>query len=233
MDRLCLEVCLLRTLENENIITSFSSWTDHKHKTLNFITKVCTSGNLREYRRKHLHVSIKALKKWFKQILRGLEYLHSHEPCIIHRDLNCSNVFINGNLGQVKIGDLGLAAKVGKSHMAHSMLGTLEFMALELDDENYTEMVDIYAFGMCVLELVTLEIPYSECDSVAKIYKKMSSGVKSWALNKVKDSEVKGFIEKCLAPESERSSASELLNEPFFDGLDDEEKYNTGFDFSF
>jgi len=199
MDRLCLEVCLLRTLENENIITSFSSWTDHKHKTLNFITKVCTSGNLREYRRKHLHVSIKALKKWFKQILRGLEYLHSHEPCI------------------------GLAAKVGKSHMAHSMLGTLEFMALELDDENYTEMVDIYAFGMCVLELVTLEIPYSECDSVAKIYKKMSSGVKSWALNKVKDSEVKGFIEKCLAPESERSSASELLNEPFFDGLDDAE----------
>ncbi|XLU57597.1 hypothetical protein S245_052245, partial [Arachis hypogaea] len=56
--------------------------------TLNFITEVCTSGNLREYRKRHRH------------ILRGLNYLHTHEPCIIHRDLNCSNVFVNGNVGQ-------------------------------------------------------------------------------------------------------------------------------------
>lgn len=68
---------------------------------LNFITEVCASGNLRDYRKKHRHVSIKALKKWSKQVLEGLEYLHTHEPCIIHRDLNCSNIFINGNVGQV------------------------------------------------------------------------------------------------------------------------------------
>ena len=230
MDRLYSEVGLLRTLENRNIITSFGSWTDHEHKTLNFITEVCTSGNLREYRRKHQHVSIKALKNWLRQILRGLEYLHSHEPCIIHRDLNCSNVFINGNLGEVKIGDFGLAEKVGKSHVAHSIVGTPEFMAPELYDENYTETVDIYAFGMCALELVTLEIPYSECECVAKIYKKVSSGVKPRALNKVEDLEVKGFIEKCIAPPSERSSASQLLKDPFFDVLDDEDKYDTSLD---
>ncbi|XP_039012262.1 probable serine/threonine-protein kinase WNK11 [Hibiscus syriacus] len=50
---------------------------------------------------------MKALKKWSKQILKGLDYLQTHDPCIIHRDLNCSNVFVNGNTGQVKIGDLG------------------------------------------------------------------------------------------------------------------------------
>ncbi|GKV38693.1 hypothetical protein SLEP1_g46578 [Rubroshorea leprosula] len=65
-----------------------------------------------------------ALKKWSKQILKGLNYLHTHEPCIIHRDLNCSNLFVNGNIGQVKIGDLGLVATVGKNHSAHSILGT-------------------------------------------------------------------------------------------------------------
>ncbi|KAB1224611.1 putative serine/threonine-protein kinase WNK11 [Morella rubra] len=162
IDRLYTEVLLLRTLNNENIIAAFSSWTDLESMTLNFLTEVCTSGNLREYRRKHRHISIKALKKWLRQILWGLEYLHSHEPCIIHRDLNCSNVFISGNVGEVKIGDLGLAAMVGKDRIAHSILGTPEFMAPEVYDENYTEMVDIYAFGMCVLELVTLEMPYSE-----------------------------------------------------------------------
>ncbi|KAI8008040.1 putative serine/threonine-protein kinase WNK11 [Camellia lanceoleosa] len=228
IDRLYSEVRLLRTLKNKNIIALYNVWRDEERNTLNFITEVCTSGNLREYRKKHKHVSMKALKKWSKQILKGLNYLHTHDPCIIHRDLNCSNVFINGNIGQVKIGDLGLAAIVGKSHSAHSILGTPEFMAPELYDEDYTELIDIYSFGMCVLEMVTLELPYSECDSVAKIYKKVTSGVRPRAMDKVKDPEVKAFIEKCLAQPRARPSAADLLKDPFFYGiyLDDDENDN-------
>jgi len=48
-------------------------------------------------------------------------------------------------------------------------------MAPELYEEEYNELVDIYAFGMCLLELVTLEYPYSECSNAAQIYKKVSS----------------------------------------------------------
>ncbi|XXG76175.1 hypothetical protein AAC387_Pa08g0586 [Persea americana] len=217
--RLYAEVRLLRSMKHENIIELYNMWTDEETQTLNFITEVCTSGNLREYRNKHRHVSLKAVKKWSKQILMGLEYLHTHEPCIIHRDLNCSNIFINGNVGQVKIGDLGLAAIVGKSHAAHSILGTPEFMAPELYEEEYTELVDIYSFGMCVLEMVTLEIPYSECDSIAKIYRKVTAGVRPQAMNKVKDPEVWAFIERCLAQPRARPSASQLLRDAFFDSL--------------
>ncbi|KAF5177073.1 Serine/threonine-protein kinase WNK1 [Thalictrum thalictroides] len=182
---------------------------------------------LRDYRKKHRPVSIKALKKWSRQILKGLVYLHTHEPCIIHRDLNCANVFMNGNSGQVKIGDLGLAATVGKSHAVHSILGTPESMAPELYNEDYTELVDIYSFGLCLLEMVTMEIPYMECTPVAMIYKRVISGVKPLALNKVKDAQVKSFIEKCIAKQSDRPSASELLQDPFFDGLDDEDNNNS------
>lgn len=225
IDRLYAEAKLMRCLSNDNILSSFASWTDQDHQTLNFITEVCSSGNLRDYRKKHSHVSMKALKKWSRQILWGLDYLHSQQPCIIHRDLNCSNVFINGNLGQVKIGDLGLAAMVEKSQVAHSILGTPEFMAPELYDENYTEKVDIHSFGMCVLELVTREIPYSECNNVAKIYKKVSSGLWPQALAKVRDEQVKGFIEKCLVREpDQRPSAAELLEDSFFQGLDDDDE---------
>lgn len=124
---------------------------------------------------------------------------------------------------QVKIGDLGLAAVVGRNHSAHSVLGTPEFMAPELYEEHYTEMVDIYSYGMCVLEMVTLEIPYSECDSVAKIYKRVTSGVKPEGLKKVKDPEVKGFIERCLGQPRARPSTAELLKDPFFHGIDDDE----------
>ncbi|XP_030444191.1 probable serine/threonine-protein kinase WNK11 [Syzygium oleosum] len=220
IDRLYSEVRLLRTLKNRNIISLHNVWRDDEQGKLNFITEVCTSGNLREYRKKHRHVSVKALKKWSKQILKGLEYLHTHDPCIIHRDLNCSNVFVNGNVGQVKIGDLGLAAIVGENHAAHSVIGTPEFMAPELFEEDYTELVDVYSFGMCLLEMVTVEIPYSECDSVPKIYKKVMSGVRPQALSKVRDPEVRAFIEKCLGKPRVRPSASELLSDPFFDGID-------------
>ncbi|KAK8542640.1 hypothetical protein V6N13_136804 [Hibiscus sabdariffa] len=220
IDRLYSEVRLLSSLTDKNIISLFNVWRDEEHNTLNFITEVCTSGNLREYRKKHRQVSMKALKKWSKQILKGLDYLHTNDPCIIHRDLNCSNVFVNGNTGQVKIGDLGLAAIVGKSHSAHSILGTPEFMAPELYEEHYTELVDIYSFGMCVLEMVTLEIPYSECDNVAKIYKKVSTGVRPQAMSKVTDEDVKAFIQRCLAQPRARPSAAELLKDPFFNEVD-------------
>ena len=53
--------------------------------------------------------------------------------------------------------------------------GTPEFMAPEVYEEEYNELVDIYSFGMCILEMVTFEYPYSECTNPAQIYKKVTS----------------------------------------------------------
>ncbi|PIN00066.1 Non-specific serine/threonine protein kinase [Handroanthus impetiginosus] len=99
--------------------------------------------------------------------------------------------------------------------IAKSVIGTPEFMAPELYDEEYNELVDIYSFGMCMLEMFTCEYPYSECKNQAQIYKKVTSGIKPAAFEKVKDPEVKRFIEMCLLPASQRLSAAELLKVPF------------------
>ncbi|KAK8933609.1 putative serine/threonine-protein kinase WNK2 [Platanthera zijinensis] len=212
-ERLYSEVHLLKTLKHQNIIKLYSSWVDSQN--INFITEVFTSGTLRQYRKRHKHVDLRALKNWSRQILCGLLYLHSHDPPVIHRDLKCDNIFVNGNQGEVKIGDLGLAAILRHAHSAHSVIGTPEFMAPELYEEEYDELVDIYAFGMCLLELATFEYPYTECQNAAQIYKKVASGIKPASLAKVKDPDVKKFIEKCIAKASERLSASELLRDPF------------------
>lgn len=74
------------------------------------------------YRRKHKNVDMKAIKNWAKQILRGLDYLHSQNPPVIHRDLKCDNIFVNGNHGEVKIGDLGLAT-IMPQPSAKSLIG--------------------------------------------------------------------------------------------------------------
>ncbi|KAI8529086.1 hypothetical protein RHMOL_Rhmol12G0198400 [Rhododendron molle] len=223
LERLYSEVNLLKTLKHKNIIKFYHSWVDTKNKNINFLTEIFTSGTLRQYRNKHKRVDLRAVKKWSKQILDGLIYLHSHDPPVIHRDLKCDNIFVNGNNGEVKIGDLGLAAILRKARSAHSVIGTPEFMAPELYEEEYNELVDIYAFGMCLLELVTFEYPYVECSNAAQIYKKVTSGIKPASLAKVKDPVVKAFIEKCIAKVSDRLPARELLVDPFLQ-LDEDNK---------
>lgn len=54
------------------------------------------------------------------------------------------------------------------------LAGTPEFMAPELYEEQYDARIDVYSFGMCLLELKTLEYPYSECKNAAQIYRKVT-----------------------------------------------------------
>ncbi|KAF8018925.1 hypothetical protein BT93_H3730 [Corymbia citriodora subsp. variegata] len=122
LERLYSEVHLLKSLRHNNVIKFYNSWIDEKNKTVNIITELFTSGSLRQYRKKHKKVDMKAVKGWTRQILRGLSYLHSQNPPVMHRDLKCDNIFINGHLGEVKIGDLGLAT-VMQQTFAKSVIG--------------------------------------------------------------------------------------------------------------
>ena len=77
------------------------------------------------YRKRHKQIDAEVLKGWAWQILCGLVYLHGHTPPIIHRDLKCDNIFINGSEGVVKIGDLGLATLLRGRTAPQSVLGNL------------------------------------------------------------------------------------------------------------
>lgn len=53
-------------------------------------------------------------------------------------------------------------------------VGTPEFMAPEMYEEAYDEAVDVYAFGMCMLEMATGEYPYKECQNAVQIFRKVT-----------------------------------------------------------
>ena len=97
------------------------------------------------------------------------------------------------------------------------MIGTPEFMAPEMYEEHYDEAVDVYAYGLCMLEMATNEYPYSECAGPAQIYKKVINGVKPNSLEKVESEEVKEIITQCIELKKEnRPSVKELLAKEFF-----------------
>lgn len=81
---------------------------------------------LYSYIKRFKKINAKVLKSWCKQILKGLCYLHTRDPPVIHRDLKCDNIFITGTTGSVKIGDLGLATLKNKS-FAKSVIGNYLF----------------------------------------------------------------------------------------------------------
>ncbi|KAI9533641.1 Serine/threonine-protein kinase wnk1 [Dissostichus eleginoides] len=174
------------------------------------------AGLILIYLKRFKVMKIKVLRSWCRQILKGLHFLHTRAPPIIHRDLKCDNIFITGPTGSVKIGDLGLAT-LKRASFAKSVIGTPEFMAPEMYEEKYDESVDVYAFGMCMLEMATSEYPYSECQNAAQIYRRVTSGVKPGSFDKVAIPEVKEIIEGCIRTnKDERYAIKILLNHAFF-----------------
>ncbi|XP_010609045.1 serine/threonine-protein kinase WNK3 isoform X2 [Fukomys damarensis] len=212
------EAEMLKGLQHPNIVRFYDSWESilKGKKCIVLVTELMTSGTLKTYLKRFKVMKPKVLRSWCRQILKGLQFLHTRTPPIIHRDLKCDNIFITGPTGSVKIGDLGLATLM-RTSFAKSVIGTPEFMAPEMYEEHYDESVDVYAFGMCMLEMATSEYPYSECQNAAQIYRKVTSGIKPASFNKVTDPEVKEIIEGCIRQnKSERLSIRDLLNHTFF-----------------
>uniref|UniRef100_A0A3B3TR48 non-specific serine/threonine protein kinase n=1 Tax=Poecilia latipinna TaxID=48699 RepID=A0A3B3TR48_9TELE len=208
------EVEMLKVLQHPNIVRFYDSW--KSAKCIILVTELMTSGTLKTYVRRFRPMKLKLLQRWSLQILKGLHFLHSRSPPILHRDLKCDNVFINGPTASVKIGDLGLST-LKKASFAKSVIGTPEFMAPEMYEEKYDEAVDIYAFGMCMLEMATSEYPYSECQNAAQIYRKVTNGIKPDNFSKVQNQELKEIIEGCIRTNSsERFTVQDLLGHRFF-----------------
>ena len=217
--RVINEVRLLDRLDHENIIDFHGSWVNRDRGEVCFITEILSSGSLKRFIQRVQVVRWKIIKRWMRQILKALAYLHSRDPKIIHRDIKCDNIFINGASGDLRVGDLGLSTARAADDAAskgRSVLGTPEFMAPELYDEAYDEKVDVYAFGMCALEMITKQLPYAECRNATQIYKKVQADVPPDALALVPDERAAAFVRLCVRRDpAARPSASELLAHPF------------------
>ena len=96
------------------------------------------------------------------EIVRGLRFLHTHTPPIIHRDLTDKNVML-GKDGLVKIGDLGQSRLKANNaeYFSTAQPGAIPFMPPEAMQEqsHYNEKLDIFSLGVLMLEVATQQPP--------------------------------------------------------------------------
>ena len=94
-----------------------------------------------------------------KGIAQGLSHLH--ERGIVHRDLKPANIFYDD--GYVKIGDYGLSKHMSVSqHSGQTIsIGTVHYMAPEIGSGSYTKLVDIYALGVILYEMLSGRLPFT------------------------------------------------------------------------
>ena len=93
-------------------------------------------------------------------IATGLAFLHSQDPPLMHRDLTARNVLLDES-GRAKIGDLGQSKLKTAAHFQTRQPGAVPYMppeALRTQPE-YNEKVDIFSFGVLMLEIATQTPP--------------------------------------------------------------------------
>ncbi len=202
---------IMKNLKHPNIIKYYNGWLDLNKKKVIMITEFFTGGTLKS----HLKIikpppRLRVIKKWIKEILEGLNYLHSKD--IIHRDIKCDNFFFDKINGNVKIGDLGESQFLKGYKFLSKFIGTTGFIAPEVHEGKYNNKADIYSLGMAIIEMLTLETPYKEYDGILQIYEKEKNNIYPESLFKINNINVVNFIKLCLKKENQRPNAKELLN---------------------
>ncbi|XP_062191737.1 cysteine-rich receptor-like protein kinase 15 isoform X2 [Phragmites australis] len=94
-------------------------------------------------------------------IAQGVLYLHTHELCIVHKDLKPSNILLDSNMN-AKINDFGIAKMLlcPGSYDTRIVDGTLGYMAPEVVCGILSTKADVYAYGVILLEAISAKKPH-------------------------------------------------------------------------
>uniref|UniRef100_A0AC35U896 Protein kinase domain-containing protein n=1 Tax=Rhabditophanes sp. KR3021 TaxID=114890 RepID=A0AC35U896_9BILA len=226
-------------LRHTNLVRFHKYWTDKSKQKprIIFITESMSSGCMSRFLQRTRAISnslsLKSWKKWCIQILSALNYLHSCIPGVVHSNLTINTIFIQQN-GLIKIGCVAPHAIRRQVKALQEAPKNLHYLAPELKnklvngslsdlDRNYEVTVesDIYAFGICALEiaipggLASLGNNSNASSTADPTNCIVNQEMIQKALDSLEDSCQRMFIQSCLKEDpKERATAKKLLFHP-------------------
>ena len=167
------EISILSRIHHPNLVRFIGAVLDHdveSKRDVPIIVLELLDMNLRTaYSDKSLNQSTMA--SIFCDVAYALHYLHEQTPTIIHRDVSAPNILLKkrpNQLYQAKVSDFGSANLARQSSTAGA--GAIIYTAPEMfpqedlmaDPPEQTAKVDVYSFGIVMLEVVCREMPAPE-----------------------------------------------------------------------
>ncbi|TKR93239.1 hypothetical protein L596_007733 [Steinernema carpocapsae] len=222
----------LMRLVHTNLVKFHKYWTDAKSEKprIIFITEYMSAGCMARFlqrtRKSGNNLSPKAWKKWTTQILSALNYLHSCTPPIVHGNITCDTVFIQGN-GLIKIGCVAPTAIHHHVKTFRENIKNMHYIAPEFDLS--TTEADIYSFGICALEMAApgglancccstpangMAVPVENKEKLSNASENthITQEMIQKGLEMLEDSMQKSFIAACLETDPKnRPTAQQLL----------------------
>lgn len=166
------EISILESLRHDNVVTYLGHDVKEDsgrrviHLFMEYFPLSLSSviKHQREQTKKPL--SPAAVRTYALEVAKGMHYMHSLAPPILHRDIKSSNVLValdeHGNPKKVKLCDFGVSKLLEGTDVARTMVGTPGWIAPEVlknSQSGYTDKADVWSYGMFLNELLTLERP--------------------------------------------------------------------------
>jgi len=162
MDDFLCEIKIMSTLDHKNILKFLGTSITAEGDVL-LVTEFMENGSVKDLLDKTGgKIDWKLKMRLAIDAARGMDYLHSCQPPIIHRDLKNSNLLIDKKW-RCKVADFGISRIKPSRTQTMTLVGTPAYMAPEVISQNrYSEKGDVYSFGVLLNELHTGEPPYAD-----------------------------------------------------------------------
>ncbi|KAF5276204.1 hypothetical protein FQR65_LT04009 [Abscondita terminalis] len=205
------EVTIHSRLKHPSILELYTFFEDVNFVYL--VLELCHNGELQQYLKRNNEVlSEPEASHIMKQIVEGIQYLHSHN--ILHRDMSLSNLLLTKNM-QVKIADFGLATQLSRPDEKHlTLCGTPNFISPEVASRNLHGLeTDVWGLG-CLLYTLLVGTPPFEDHAVRSTLNRVVSA--NYSIPNFLSSEVKDLINSLLQKNPKhRIKLDLILEHPF------------------
>ncbi|CAD8108765.1 unnamed protein product [Paramecium sonneborni] len=173
VERLRIEIEILKRLDHPNIIKIYEFYQDNKN--IYIVTELCTGGELFDKIQDQQAFSERKAAETMKQILSAVNYLHKSK--IVHRDLKPENILYEANKPQalLKIVDFGTSRVFESGYKMNQKLGTPYYIAPEVLERRYDEKCDVWSCGV-ILYILLCGIPPFNGENDEEILENVKEG---------------------------------------------------------